>query len=150
MKHPSSFLAVVLCASLACSVDDSDDVADTNPADASESADATETGTADETETGGGPQDFPPVPCEEVTCAEGDLCVEAGAFCDYTNSGTAEYVYPDGMCMPFPSECEDLQEDPLKECLWMTVCEAKGEYPETVTFEQGFVDCPSIDFECHP
>jgi hypothetical protein len=34
----------------------------------------------------------------------------------------------------------------------MTVCEAKGadEFPGTAEFEQGFVDCPPIDFECHP
>lgn len=155
----------MLCATLACSVDDdSDDVADTQSSDASENADTTETETADgpetetadatETETGtgdetetGDPQDDLPLQCEDLTCAEGELCVEPAAWCDYYHDPVM-WIYPDAVCMPFPSECEDLQDIPLRDCLWMTVCESKGDNSEFLQFEMGAVDCPTDGWDC--
>jgi hypothetical protein len=151
MKHPLLVLAVVLGASRACPASDSDDVADTDATEtATSDATETETGTEDETETEtetGDPQDDLPVQCEDLTCAEGELCVEPAAWCDYTQDPVT-WVYPDAVCLPFPSECEDLQDDPLLDCLWMTVCESKGENSESLQFEMGAVDCPPAGLDC--
>lgn len=150
MRSPSPFLAVVLCATLACSTDDSD-VADTQSSDTSETADGTETGAEDGSEAGG-PQDFPPVQCEDVTCAEGDLCVEAGPYCDVTGS-RPEWVIPTGVCTPYPSECEDLQDYPLQECLWEALCGPSdigsiSDEPGGLQFELGLVECPAKALDC--
>lgn len=139
MRGPTPFLAIVLCA-LACSVDGSDDVADTQSSDGSETVSGTETGS-------GGPQDFPPVQCENVTCAEGDLCVEAGAYCDFTG-GRPKWVIPTGVCTPYPSKCAGLKDHSLEKCLWETVCESVGDLPGDTRIEQGLVECPDRDLDC--
>jgi hypothetical protein len=87
-----------------------------------------------------------PVVCEEMTCAEGQLCLWLGEYCDYDKM-PPEVVRDLPMCADFPPACAGKQDWKLLDCLIDQICvdsisDSGGSY------ENGRLDCPTAWLDC--
>lgn len=91
------------------------------------------------TSTGGSSTgEAPPVECDGVTCASGQLCLWPPSYCDY-NEMPPEVKREGKMCADFPPACADVTEG-LAICLSESLC-PDSVLHEGTSFEMGLLDC---------
>jgi hypothetical protein len=138
MKLPPALFALLLAVPLACdSGDDSND---------DEAADTSESGESDTASDNGGPEDFPPVECGDVTCVEGQVCVLPPETCDYDQDPPV-WVQDPPVCGDVPMNCYGLVDLALNECLDAALCNG-GEEGQFASLMNGTLDCPANGADC--
>lgn len=104
----------------------------------------TDTDTDTDTSTGG--PVFPPVDCGDVTCSEGQLCVNPGDKCDY-DLMPPDYVPQPSACKDVPPACAQMQDaDARAACLGEMLCPVFEFVP--VSLKDGLLSCPAQSPDC--
>lgn len=105
----------------------------------------TDTDTDTSTSTGG--PVFPPVDCGDVTCSEGQLCVNPGDDCDY-NMMPPAYVPQPSACKDVPPACAQMQDaDARAQCLGEMLCPF-FDFGGPSNLKDGLLSCPAQSPDC--
>lgn len=82
--------------------------------------------------------ELPPVECDGVTCAAGQLCLWPPSVCDY-NQNPPQVTRGGKMCADFPANCDSMSMG-LAMCLSEALCTGSVLH-EGATYEMGLLDC---------
>jgi hypothetical protein len=86
------------------------------------------------------------VECGEVTCAQGQICVQPGEDCDY-NMDPPQFFTPPPFCADPPPECVEGSDGEEGSCLGVKFCEGDG-IGGAATYADGQLTCPPRALDC--
>lgn len=102
--------------------------------------------TGSSSSSSGGLLDFPPVECGGDTCLEGQLCVQDGLDCDYSEM-PPEWVMPPPFCADVPDPCPEAGPNELEDCLGEVFC-TNYDASLGALFNEGALACPPVALDC--
>lgn len=106
---------------------------------------ATTEGTTGTTGTTGGP--VFPLECGDLTCAEGQICVNPGDVCNY-DLDPPDWVAQPSACQDVPPQCAQMQ-DPAAQimCIGLVYC-INSEFGVPTELQTGVLQCADQGLDC--
>ncbi|MCA9658453.1 MAG: hypothetical protein KC486_08915 [Myxococcales bacterium] len=114
---------------------------------ATESTGSTEATTSSTGDGSTDPFDFPPVECGDITCEEGQLCLQPGVKCN-TNTEPPEWYTPPPSCVAVPPACADATAQTAAGCLGDELCTESSDIGGPASYEAGKVGCGPVELDC--
>ena len=88
-----------------------------------------------------------PLECGDLTCTEGQICVNPGGVCDY-DLEPPDWVAQPSACQDVPPQCAQMQ-DPAAQimCIGLVYC-INSEFGVPTELQNGVLQCADQGLDC--